>query len=163
MRASGVAARRILVKAATRSPKNIVPKAEVSKSYSSSAAAAGSACRQSTLARSAALVAPLTLSQRPPGNVEPPHPARPAHGARKPQRGRAAAAADIPHPLAGAWCSKAEQGVRHRCERDVGVLLPSHPGVAALAVPEGEHVGVNLRPCVSSCCRVNSTHWGLSS
>jgi hypothetical protein len=24
------------------------------------------------------------------------------------------------------------------------VLLPSHPGVAALAVPEGEHVGVNL-------------------
>src|SRR3974390_2759563 len=108
MRASGVAARRILVKAATLSPKNIVPKAEVSKSYSSSAAVAGSTCRQSTL-------------------VRPPPPA-----------------ADIHHPLAGAWSSKAEQGVRHRCERDVGVLLPSHPGVAALAVPEGKHGGVNL-------------------
>ena len=55
MRASGVAARRILVKAATLSPKNIVPKAEVSKSYSSSAAVAGSLCRQSILARPAAL------------------------------------------------------------------------------------------------------------
>ncbi len=36
-RASGVAARRILVKAASLSPKNIVPKAKVSKSYSSGA------------------------------------------------------------------------------------------------------------------------------
>src|SRR5215472_3229221 len=163
MRASGVAAPRILAKAATLSPKNIVPKAEVSKSYSSSAAVAGSACRQSTLARPAAL-APLTLSQHRPGNVEPHHAAGRTDGARKLQRGRAAAAADIHHPLAGARCSKAEQGVRHRCERDVGVLLPSHPGVAALAVPEGEHVGVNLfggghacppveRVCTLQLCR----------
>src|SRR5262249_29540109 len=63
--------------------------------------------------------------------------------------------------------SKAEQGIRHRCERDVGVLLPSHPGVAALAVPEGEHVGINLfggghacppveRLCTLQLCRVGS-------
>jgi hypothetical protein len=55
MRASGAAARLILVNAATRSPKNITPKAEINKSYSSSAAVAGSACRQSTLAMPAAL------------------------------------------------------------------------------------------------------------
>jgi hypothetical protein len=81
--------------------------------------------------------APLTVSQHWLGNVEPHHAAGRTDGARKFQRGRAAAAADIHHPLTGAWCSKAEQGVRHRCERDVGVL-PSHPGIAALAVPEGE-------------------------
>src|SRR5262249_6880509 len=54
MRASGAAARRILVNAATRSPKNITPKAEINKSYSSSAAVAGSACRQSILVMPAA-------------------------------------------------------------------------------------------------------------
>src|SRR5262249_33333334 len=55
MRASGAAARRILANPAPRSPKNITPKAETKKTYPSSAAVAGSACRQSTLAMPAAL------------------------------------------------------------------------------------------------------------
>jgi hypothetical protein len=55
MRAFGAALRRILVKAASLSPKNITPKAEVNKSYSSSAAVAGSTCRQSILVMPAVL------------------------------------------------------------------------------------------------------------
>jgi hypothetical protein len=64
MRAEGAAPRRMLVKAATLSPKNITPKAEVSKSYSSKAAAAGSACRQSTLPMPAALARLSASAQR---------------------------------------------------------------------------------------------------
>src|SRR5262245_36507734 len=87
MRAYGAAARRILAKAATLSPKNITPKAEVNKSYSSSAAVAGSApidIRNAGGAR-----ASLALSQHRPGDVQPRHTAGRTDGARKLQCGRA--------------------------------------------------------------------------
>ena len=50
MRAPSLAALRIWAKAATGSPKNITPKFDTSKSYPPSAAVAGSASCQSTLA-----------------------------------------------------------------------------------------------------------------
>src|SRR5262249_31475336 len=140
IRASGAALRRMLVNAATLSPKNITPKAEVNKSYSSRAATAGSACRQSTLAM------PAVVPRLPPprhqrtGKTDPCHAARGADGARKLQRGRATTTADIHHPLAGARRGKGQQGIRHRRECNVGVLLSGHPGMAALPIPKGKHV-----------------------
>ena len=139
MRASGAAPRRILVKAATPSPKNITPNAEVNKSYSSSAAVAGSTCRQSTLAMPAALARlspsasigpemsnPTTRPEGPTAransSVGAPQP-QPISTTRSPARGAAKASkASITGASVVSVCS-----------------LASHPGVAALTVPEGKH------------------------
>jgi hypothetical protein len=88
--------------------------------------------------------APFALSKHRPGNVQPRHAAGGSHGARKLQRRCTTATTDIHHPFAGTRRGKSEQGVRHRRERDVGVLLSSHPDIATFPVPEGKHVGVDL-------------------
>ena len=97
---------RMLAKAATGSPKNIMPKADVSKSKPSSVVVAASACRQSTLAMPVAVARAFpqpALAQR-----------CPTPCAREFQRGRATAATDVQHPLAGARCGEGEQRLRHR-------------------------------------------------
>jgi hypothetical protein len=47
------------------------------------------------------------------------------------------------HPFAGTRIGKGKQGVRHRPERDVCVLLSSHPDIAAFPAPK-QDVGVDL-------------------
>jgi hypothetical protein len=53
--------------------------------------------------------APFTLSKHWPGNVQPRHAAGGTYGARKFQRGRATATADIHHPFAGMRSGKDKQ------------------------------------------------------
>jgi hypothetical protein len=86
----------------------------------------------------------LPLSQHRPGDVQRCYAASGTDGARKLQRRRATAAADVQHPLAAARRGEGEQRLRHRRQGDVGVLLSRHPGVAARPVPEGKLVGVDL-------------------
>jgi hypothetical protein len=64
-------------------------------------------------------------------NVQPRHAAGGARGARKFQGGLATATADIHHPFADTRSGEDKQGVRHRRERDVSVLLSSNPDIAA--------------------------------
>ena len=127
MRASGAALRRILAKAATLSPKNITPKAEVNKSYSSNAAVAGSACRQSTLAIPAAVARlspsasigpeiskpvtrPVGHTARANSNVGAPHP-QPISTTRSPARGAAKAskASVTGRSVMSVWSCRATQ------------------------------------------------------
>jgi hypothetical protein len=69
-----------------------------------------------------------------PGDVQRRYVAGGADGARILQHGRATAAADVQHPLAGAPRGEGEQRLRHRRQRDVGLLVSRHPALAARAV-----------------------------
>jgi hypothetical protein len=90
------------------------------------------------------LGARLSLGQHRRGDVQRRHAAGGADDARKLQRGRAIAAADVQHLLAGARRGEGEQRIRYRRQSNVGVFLPLNPGAAAHPVPEGKLIGVEL-------------------